>query len=86
MSYTTVKKINKGEYSVIAWVGYELNVHGAIVFKVENDGQNHWTLSNHQGIDLLDSNTKGALVEYIKTRSRDRLAELNNETSNFYKG
>lgn len=84
MSYTTVKKHAKGEYSVMVWVGYELNTHGAVVFRLENDGQNHWTLSNYQGIEILDANTKGALVEYIKTRSRDRIVELSSETKNFY--
>ena len=84
MSYTTVKKVSKGVYSVAVWIGYELNTHGAVVFKIENDGQNHWTLSNQSGIDLLDANTKGALVEYLKTRNRERIAELSKETKNFY--
>jgi hypothetical protein len=84
MSYTTVKKHAKGEYSVMVWVGYELNTHGAVVFRLENDGQNHWTLSNYQGIDILDAKTKTELVDYLKTRNRERIVELDKETKHFY--
>jgi hypothetical protein len=84
MSYTTVKKHIKGEYSVVVWVGYELNPHGAVVFKIENDGQNHWTLSNQTGFDLLDATTKAELVSYLKTRNREKIVELDKTTKNFY--
>jgi hypothetical protein len=84
MSYTTVKKVSKGVYSVAVWVGYELNTHCAVVFTLENDGQNHWTMTNQIGTEILDSTTKAGLVDYLKTRNRERITELSKETKNFY--
>lgn len=84
MSTVKTIKVCKGMYSVVVWVGYELNTHGAVAFTIENDGQNHWTLSNQLGTDILDAQTKGGLVDYLKTRNRERIAELSKETKNFY--
>ena len=84
MATVTTKKVSKGVYSVAVWVGYELNNFGAVGFTIENDGQNHWTLSNQLGTDILDAETKGGLVDYLKTRNRERIAELSKETKNFY--
>lgn len=84
MTTLKVNKHAKGEYSAIVWVGYELHTHGAVVFNIENDGQNHWTLSNHAGFDLLDATTKAELVSYLKTRNREKIVELHKTTKNFY--
>ena len=73
-----------GVYLVCVKVG-DLNPHGVVSFTIEghNEGT-YWTLTNQKGAEVLDGKLKYDLMQYLKTRSPERIVELWNESRSFY--
>lgn len=68
-----------GEYTACVNVG-NLTPIGVVWFKLESHNYGKlWTMTNYRGVEVLDGTHKSDLIQYLKTRSPERLVELHNQ-------
>ena len=69
-----VKRRGRGDYLAI----FRISGRNPIGFTIEGAG-NNWRTYNHNGTELSNWTTKASQIEYLESKSEERLLELWNK-------